>query len=214
MSPASMLSVSMRCDGVGPRLLLAMSTRMVSRSSSASVLAEPRMMSALATSARSVLATTPSQKMLTPPSTTGIDAESVVFICPASPPWLGTPLAVVSRTETTMSTNTLAERSCEEGGSHSMPRGTLKDTNWSEMAAGLLHMEAAGAQLCARRVTNSALSGNVEAVKLASHCAHACCCTLLSEKKAPCPTRTESSGTIPVLVLGWYLALSVNVICT
>eukprot|EP00961_Rhodomonas_salina_P297041 3936886-Rhodomonas_salina.1 len=66
-----------------------MSWRMRRRVSSVAFAALPTMTSAFATSLRSVLAVTPSQKMLMPPTTMGIEAESVVFICIGFWPALG-----------------------------------------------------------------------------------------------------------------------------
>eukprot|EP00961_Rhodomonas_salina_P124365 1676320-Rhodomonas_salina.1 len=70
-------------------------------------------------SLRSVLAVMPSQKMLTPPATIGIEAVSVVFICRGSSPLFGVPDAVGSSAFTTKSTKMLLLRSLEAWPRHS-----------------------------------------------------------------------------------------------
>eukprot|EP00961_Rhodomonas_salina_P144448 1945194-Rhodomonas_salina.2 len=106
-------------------------------------------MSAFATSLRSVLAVMPSQKTFTPPATTGIDAESVVFICHGSPPAFGAAvplaLATVSMAETTRLTKTLLSSTSDAAGNQSIPSAILKETKPSGTEEGLLHMAAAGA---------------------------------------------------------------------
>mmetsp|Transcript_7723 Transcript_7723/g.12064 ORF Transcript_7723/g.12064 Transcript_7723/m.12064 type:complete len:201 (+) Transcript_7723:1486-2088(+) len=147
--PASILSESIV---VSPsnllRLVLAMSLRMRRRESSDWDAAVPTTMSALATSTRSVLARTPSQKMLMPPVTIGMEAESVVFICMGSSPLFGAPVAVVSSALTTNSTKMLLLRSFDAMPSNtSNPRGMLKETNWSGTEVGLAHIADCGLQV-------------------------------------------------------------------
>eukprot|EP00961_Rhodomonas_salina_P203948 2751807-Rhodomonas_salina.3 len=93
--------------------------------------------------------------MLTPPRTTGIDAESVVFICCGSSPSLGdvgSAIASASLALTTRCTKTLLLRvscwsSASTVGSQSMPSGMLNDTKWSGTDAGLTHIWALGAHI-------------------------------------------------------------------
>mmetsp|Transcript_27779 Transcript_27779/g.65964 ORF Transcript_27779/g.65964 Transcript_27779/m.65964 type:complete len:253 (+) Transcript_27779:608-1366(+) len=145
--PASILSESIV---VSPsnllRLVLAMSLRMRRRESSDWDAAVPTTMSALATSTRSVLARTPSQKMLMPPSTTGMEPKSVVLTCSGSHPWLGLSQPLESSALITMCTNTFCERSLDGSGYQSTPSGILYDTKLSGVEIGLTHMLAPGAQ--------------------------------------------------------------------
>mmetsp|Transcript_38344 Transcript_38344/g.90467 ORF Transcript_38344/g.90467 Transcript_38344/m.90467 type:complete len:214 (-) Transcript_38344:106-747(-) len=154
MNPASIESVSNTEAAVRSRFELAMSLKMRRRESSAVLAAVPKIRSAFTTSWRSVLATISSQKMFTPPRTTGIEAESVVFICCGSWPPLGEvgrPIASWSLALTTRCTKTLllsvSMPSAATVGSQSMPSGMLKDTKWSGTDAGLTHIWALGAHI-------------------------------------------------------------------
>eukprot|EP00961_Rhodomonas_salina_P183471 2476398-Rhodomonas_salina.2 len=106
-----MLSVSI-VDPVAVASVLAMFVRIRNRVNSAGLAAVPTTISTLATSLRSVLAVRPSQKMLMPPATMGMEAVSVVFICMGSSPSLGVGPAVpptagfVSSALMTIDTNT------------------------------------------------------------------------------------------------------------
>mmetsp|Transcript_16660 Transcript_16660/g.40137 ORF Transcript_16660/g.40137 Transcript_16660/m.40137 type:complete len:220 (-) Transcript_16660:1360-2019(-) len=144
---ASMLSVSISALSTALICVLATSSMIRSRVSSASLLAVPTMMSALATSLRSVFAVTPSQKMLMPPATMGIEAVSVVFICVGSSPSFGVGPALpptllsVSSAFTTNETKTLFDKSeLAMPSSTSNPRGILNETKESGVDSGLKHM--------------------------------------------------------------------------
>mmetsp|Transcript_28553 Transcript_28553/g.68034 ORF Transcript_28553/g.68034 Transcript_28553/m.68034 type:complete len:215 (-) Transcript_28553:3655-4299(-) len=213
-----------------------MSLRMRRRESSESSPAEPRIRSALTTSWRSVLAMIWSQKLLTPPATTGMDAVSVVFICSGGDPSLGPGSAVevstwvLSIAETTKCTNTLLERSEDGEGSQSMPRGMLKTTNWSGTSAGETHMRALGEQSWLAAPSSSEVSQEKRELKSAwfppsnessssSYCEQAwkkpsgpSTLSVAVRKKVPCATRTESRGMRPVSI-GRYWSPIVNVTC-
>mmetsp|Transcript_34864 Transcript_34864/g.25207 ORF Transcript_34864/g.25207 Transcript_34864/m.25207 type:complete len:262 (-) Transcript_34864:169-954(-) len=220
--PASILSESIV---VSPsnllRLVLAMSLRMRRRESSDWDAAVPTTMSALATSTRSVLARTPSQKMLMPPWTTGIEAVSVVFICCGSAPLLGWPVATSSMADTTRSTNTFSLSEELASGNQSIPRGMLKTTNWSGIDWGLTHMAAEGAHCCETALGGFGIRASktdLRSKESSSYWLHAWKSPLVvwslswnaSSMKVPWPTRTESSGMSPVS-MGLYWSPSVNV---
>eukprot|EP00961_Rhodomonas_salina_P305062 3941835-Rhodomonas_salina.2 len=142
-----MLSVLISAEGSEARSVLAMSSMMRNRESSAVLLAVPTTMSTLATSLRSVFAVTPSQKMLMPPATMGIEAVSVVFICVGSSPSFGVGPALpptllsVSSAFTTNETKTLFDKSeLAMPSSTSNPRGILNETKESGVDSGLKHM--------------------------------------------------------------------------
>mmetsp|Transcript_29904 Transcript_29904/g.71900 ORF Transcript_29904/g.71900 Transcript_29904/m.71900 type:complete len:231 (+) Transcript_29904:1562-2254(+) len=225
ISPASIESVSKTEAALGVRSLLAMSSKMRRRESSSSLAADPRMRSTCTTSTRSVLAVMPSQKMLTPPRTTGMEALRVVFICHGASPAFGSvgsaaALAWVSTAEMTMWTKTLLESvsACPSGvvSYQSTPSGMLKDAKLSGIEAGLTHMDAPGAQSWRSVVLKPSTAGNEYPGALV-HCRHLCtmpasplaACT--SSKKVPLPARTESNGIKPLFSLTAYLDPSVNV---
>mmetsp|Transcript_15633 Transcript_15633/g.37295 ORF Transcript_15633/g.37295 Transcript_15633/m.37295 type:complete len:255 (+) Transcript_15633:1573-2337(+) len=225
ISPASMLSELISVMLSGASCVLAMSFLIMSRESSAMFMADPTTMSTFATSLRSVLAVMPSQKMLTPPRTTGMEALRVVFICHGASPAFGSvgsaaALAWVSTAEMTMWTKTLLESvsACPSGvvSYQSTPSGMLKDAKLSGIEAGLTHMDAPGAQSWRSVVLKPSTAGNEYPGALV-HCRHLCtmpasplaACT--SSKKVPLPARTESNGIKPLFSLTAYLDPSVNV---
>mmetsp|Transcript_29908 Transcript_29908/g.71936 ORF Transcript_29908/g.71936 Transcript_29908/m.71936 type:complete len:236 (+) Transcript_29908:670-1377(+) len=235
-----MLSVSMTLAVFGDRSVLATSSRMRSRVSSSLLDADPTTMSTLATSARSVLAVKPSQKMLTPPATIGIEAVRVVFIWNGSPPALGAvglPMlavgATVSTALTTSETKMLALRLLDAWPSKtSDPSGILKDTNWSGIELGLAHMLAWGPHSWSAASSKSPLvtrpterptswSRSSLSSSASAYSWHTCSMLVEASRKVPRPTRTESSGMSPDsylsafgLLLTVYLLPRVNVTCT
>mmetsp|Transcript_27970 Transcript_27970/g.66088 ORF Transcript_27970/g.66088 Transcript_27970/m.66088 type:complete len:245 (+) Transcript_27970:557-1291(+) len=212
ISPLSIESDLISLGACGSSCVLAMSSRIRRLASSAALAALPMMMSTVATSLRSVLAVKPSQKMLTPPSTTGIDAESVVLTCHGASPLLGavlSPRATASSAETTRSTKTLLP-SVEDGEpTKSTPSGMLNETKLSGMTLGLTHMAAAGAHAWLRDALNAACASKLPA----SHAEHFCV-SVAPSTNTPRPARTESSGTRPLFAFTSYWEPSVKVSCT
>eukprot|EP00961_Rhodomonas_salina_P279888 3781014-Rhodomonas_salina.2 len=183
-------------------------------------------------SLRSVLAVTPSQKMLIPPSTIGIDAVSVVLICHGASPLLGlvgpgeppaSARATVSTALTTKDTKMLFERSDAAMPSKtSKPRGILKETNWSGTDPGLTHMLACGPQSCVTMSLNVSFSpSNPASPKSSASAASSYSeqrCSMpsaasTSSRNVPMPARTESSGISPTGRFGAYCSPIVNVTC-
>eukprot|EP00961_Rhodomonas_salina_P132962 1789842-Rhodomonas_salina.1 len=145
ISPLSIESELISVMVSGASCVLAMSFLIRSRVSSVAFAADPTTISTFATSLRSVLAVMPSQKMFTPPSTTGMLAVNVVFICHGASPSLGLVgavcdpepvLASLSTADTTRSTKTLLDSDLDGASKKSMPRGMLNTANWSGIEAG------------------------------------------------------------------------------
>mmetsp|Transcript_60960 Transcript_60960/g.125621 ORF Transcript_60960/g.125621 Transcript_60960/m.125621 type:complete len:209 (-) Transcript_60960:5510-6136(-) len=204
-----MLAVSMFWIGVLSRRLLAMFVSIRSLDISEASPALPTMMSTSATSLRSVFAVTRSQKTLTPPLTTGMEAERVVFICkePSSVEIRSFTMAV-----TTRCTKTLLLRVESAGGSQPKPNGMLNDTNWSGFDDGSMHIAAFGAQGWLRRVLKRVTSSKLSCVYSKQAC-RIVFCVVKDDWKSPLLTRTESSGMREPSI-GWYCGPIVNVTWT
>mmetsp|Transcript_28006 Transcript_28006/g.66207 ORF Transcript_28006/g.66207 Transcript_28006/m.66207 type:complete len:227 (+) Transcript_28006:137-817(+) len=226
-----MLAVSICVEFTSDRSVLATFSMMRRRVSSVALAAVPTMISALATSLRSVLAVNPSQNILMPPATMGMEAVSVVFICRGSSPPLGVPVAVGSSTLTTNSTKMLLLKSGDAWSSKiSAPSGMLKDTNASGIELGLAHMLVWGAQSWSTASSKSPLATRpavrptswlLSEISSASSYSWQTCSLVVVSKNVPRPARTESSGISPLsylsaigLLLTVYLLPSVNVTCT
>eukprot|EP00961_Rhodomonas_salina_P296859 3936716-Rhodomonas_salina.2 len=212
INPASMLSESICVMSSGSSWVLAMFSLILRRESSDALTADPTTMCTFATSCRSVFAVMPSQKTLMPPATTGMLAVRVVFICHGASPLLGTSssrLASRSSALTTKFTKTTLSRALEPAPKKSMPRGMLKETNWSGRDAGLAHMEALGPHSWRSVWLKSSTRGKEPPV----HSKHLCVNAAVS-KKTPFPARTESRGIRPAFSLTPYFFPRVKVTWT
>mmetsp|Transcript_26766 Transcript_26766/g.19175 ORF Transcript_26766/g.19175 Transcript_26766/m.19175 type:complete len:231 (-) Transcript_26766:222-914(-) len=222
-----MLSVSICALSTEARSVDAMSLMILRRVNSFPFLADPTIMSALATSLRSVLATMPSQKMLIPPSTIGIEAVSVVLTCHGFSPAPGSAPALASSSMAliTMSTKMLLLRVLEALLSSTMdPSGILNDTNWSGISEGEAHIVDCGAHGCSSASLKRPFSGCVPSYDSpmrvvllpAAYVWHVCSISSAastSARNVPSPTRTESRGISPLLkmsLLGLLFTLNLS----